>query len=218
MKIIHTIKKSVLHKWPYGFVFFMIIFLLTFFLAGTAFAHKVMIFAYVDGDTVYTKSKFSGGKKAKNSQVIVYNQQGNKLLEGKTDNNGEFSFKVPQKTTLKIVLNAGMGHRGQWTIPVEEIERQPKEIADSNQDSTGKKISEAKAAPKAQNVTATGLTLPEVQEVVEKVLEKKLRPIMKMLAESNEKEPEISDILGGIGYIFGLMGVASYFHFRKKNK
>ncbi len=204
MKIIHAIKKSVFHKWPYGLVSFMIIFLLTFFLAGAAFAHKVMIFAYVDGDTVYTKSKFSGGKKAKNSQVIVYNQQGNKLLEGKTDNNGEFSFKVPQKTTLKIVLNAGMGHRGQWTLPIEEIEQQTK--------------SEAKAAPKAQNVTATGLTLPEVQEVVEKVLEKKLRPIMKMLAESNEKEPEISDIIGGIGYIFGLMGVASYFHFRKKNK
>ncbi|MCK4486879.1 MAG: hypothetical protein KAU38_08975, partial [Desulfobacterales bacterium] len=86
-----------------------------------AWAHKVMIFAWVEGNTVYTQSKFSGGKKAKNSTVVVYDEEGNQLLEGKTDNQGEFSFKVPKKADLKIVLKASMGHMAEWKIPAEEI-------------------------------------------------------------------------------------------------
>lgn len=86
-----------------------------------AWAHKVMIFAWVEGDTVYTQSKFSGGKKAKNSTVVVYDKEGNQLLESKTDDLGEFSFKVPKKTDLKIVLKASMGHMAEWKIPAEEI-------------------------------------------------------------------------------------------------
>jgi nickel transport protein len=61
-----------------------------------AFAHKVTIFAWVDGDTVFTESKFSGGKKAINAQVLVFDRDGKQLLEGKTDSKGEFSFKVPK--------------------------------------------------------------------------------------------------------------------------
>ena len=50
-----------------------------------AVAHKVNIFAWVDGDRIYTESKFSGGRRAKNATVEVYDNQGNRLLEGKTD-------------------------------------------------------------------------------------------------------------------------------------
>ena len=84
-------------------------------------AHKVMIFAWVEGDTVFTESKFSGGKKAMNAQVQVFDKGGEQLLEGKTDNNGEFSFKVPKLTDLRIVLNAAMGHKAEWTMPESEI-------------------------------------------------------------------------------------------------
>ena len=37
-----------------------------------------------------------------------------------------------------------------------------------------------------------------------------------MLAESRDKGPTFRDVLGGIGYIFGLMGLAAYIHFRRK--
>ena len=71
--------------------------------AVPATAHKVNVFAWVDGDRIYTQSKFSGGRKAKNATIEVYDRQGNKLLEGQTDDKGEFSFKIPQKT-LKTQL------------------------------------------------------------------------------------------------------------------
>ena len=108
--------------WTKG-ILSLIIFIYFILLAGgPASAHKVIIFAWVDGDTVYTESKFNGGKRVNGGDVIVYDLEGSQLLKGKTNNKGEFSFKVPKKTGMKIVLMAGMGHQGEWTIPLEEIQ------------------------------------------------------------------------------------------------
>jgi hypothetical protein len=78
----------------------------------------------VEGDTVHTESKFSGGRLVNGGEVRVYDLKGKELLSGKTNAQGEFSFKIPQKTAMKIVLQAGMGHRGDWTIPLSEIDPQ----------------------------------------------------------------------------------------------
>lgn len=88
----------------------------------TVDAHGVSVFAWVEGDTVYVESKFSGGKKVKAGKIIVTDLQGTELLKGTTNENGEFSFKVPKKTDLKIVLLAGMAHRAEWTVPLAEIQ------------------------------------------------------------------------------------------------
>ena len=107
----------------------ILIFLVFFFLGVSPVrAHKVMIFAWVEGDTIFTESKFSGGKRVRKGDVTVYGLKGNRLLKGKTDEQGRFSFKIPEKTALKIVLLAGMGHRAEWTVPLHEIKGIPPQI------------------------------------------------------------------------------------------
>lgn len=88
----------------------------------TANSHGLSVFAWVEGDTIFVESKFSGGKRVNAGKIIVTDSQGTELLTGTTDENGEFSFKVPKKTELKIVLLAGTGHRAEWTIAAGEIE------------------------------------------------------------------------------------------------
>jgi nickel transport protein len=168
-----------------------------------ALAHKVTIFAWVEGDTVFTESKFSGGKRAVNAQVIVFDIQGKQLLEGKTDHNGEFSFKIPKIADLRIVLNAAMGHKAEWTIPESEIRE-------------ASSLLRNKRAGESSQPIATGLSKEEIKEIVEDSLDRKLRPIVRMLAESQSEGPSVNEIVGGIGYIFGLMGVALYFKNRGK--
>ena len=85
-------------------------------------AHGVSLFAWVEGDTVYVESKFSGGKKVKAGEIIVTDPQGTELVKGTTNEKGEFSFKIPKKTDLKIVLVAGAAHRAEWTISAAEFE------------------------------------------------------------------------------------------------
>lgn len=101
---------------------FFISSLLLILASGLADAHKLNVFAWVKGDIVYVESKLSGGKKIKQGKFIIYDPQGNSILEGITDDEGEFSFKVPWKTTLKIVVIAGTGHKGEWTVPAEAFE------------------------------------------------------------------------------------------------
>jgi len=187
---------------------FIILFLTSIILTGSnvpALAHKVIIFAWVEGDTVFTESKFSGGKKAINARVEIFDKDGKKLLEGKTDNKGEFSFKIPKLTDLRIVLNAGMGHKAEWTVPESEI----REAGD---------ILEKKSAVEPSGPTTVGLSKEEVKKIIEDSLDKKLRPIVRMITESKNTKPSLTEIIGGIGYIFGLMGVALYFKNRRKKR
>lgn len=91
-------------------------------LTAAADAHRVNLFAWIEGDTVYVESKFSSGRRVNAGKITVFDSGGNELLSGMTNENGEFSFKVPKKSDLKIVLSAGEGHRAEWTITASEIE------------------------------------------------------------------------------------------------
>ena len=184
-----------------------------------AVAHKVTIFAWVEGDTVHTQSKFSGGKRAKNSTVVVYDKEGDQLLEGKTDEKGEFSFKVPKQTDLKIVLKASMGHLAEWTIPAEEITAGIDKAKGSTPEG-GVEAATQEAAPLTEAKTsipmAVTLNREELQTLIDESLDRKLAPIVKMLADQVGRGPTVSEVFGGIGYIFGLAGVAFYFSSRRK--
>ena len=206
-----------------GFFFFLI---LLFCITDTAYAHRVMIFAWVEGDKVFTQSKFSGGKKVKGGKILVSDLRGKNILEGKTDDKGEFSFTVPEKTAFKIVLEAGMGHRAEWMIPLNEIEsladKKPvKSTLKSHEEESPLKTVSVKSAEETQEKRmqpelSTGLNSNEIEQAVEKALDKKLKPVIKMLEESTRSSLTVSEIIGGIGYILGLMGVGAYFHYRRK--
>ncbi len=63
---------------------------------------------------------------------------------------------------------------------------------------------------------ASSVNLNQMRDVLDQSLERRLGPVLKMFAESQDKAPTLHDILGGIGYILGLLGLASYIHFRRK--
>ena len=91
-------------------------------LATPALAHRVLVFAYAEGDTIFTESKFIPNDPVRQGKILVINAKtGQELLTGTTDDQGTFSFKIPaeaaaQKMDLKIVVEAAMGHRGEWLL------------------------------------------------------------------------------------------------------
>jgi len=204
------------------FLYLFLFILLTTFSVTPALAHKVTIFAWVEGDTVHTQSKFSGGKKAKGAPVTVFDTEGNKLIEGKTNKNGEFSFKIPKKSGLKVVLHAAMGHAAEWIIPVEEITTVPalKSSAPSSdvktKPETMSDLTDVNTAGELLVSTSSGITKQEIKDLIEASLDKKLAPVINMVANLQDRGPGITEIFGGIGYIFGLAGIALYFANRRK--
>jgi len=181
--------------------------------AGAALAHRVNVFAWVDGDTVFVECKYPDGTKVHEGVIRVLDSAGKELLNGKTNDKGEFSFKVPKQDDLTIVLEAGMGHRGDWPLSRQDLA--PAGEAPKPGPAAAPQASPKNEAPSpAAAEPAAGPASPPpagIDQAIEKALDKKLAPVMKMLAEMHEQKVRLTDVLGGIGYIIGLVGVAAYF-------
>jgi len=170
------------------------------------FAHKVNVFAYMEGDKIYSESYFNDGKKCVDSKIEVFDNQGNKLLEGLTNAEGAFSFEVPQEDgDLKIVLIASMGHRAEYTISADELG-----------DTVGSVKEKLEEPVSVVSPEVSSFDLKEIQSLIEDVLDKKLKPIMREIKKSQEDKISPTEIIGGIGYIIGIFGIAAYFLSRKR--
>lgn len=92
------------------------------FLNSPAQAHKVNIFAYVENGMVHTESYFPDGRKIEAGAVEVFDKAGTKIVDGKTGQDGRFSFPLPAtKDDLTIVLNASMGHKTTFLLKKSEM-------------------------------------------------------------------------------------------------
>jgi nickel transport protein len=190
---------------------------------NSASAHRVNVFAWVEGDTIYVESKFAGGKKVTSGKIVVTDLRGNKLLSGLTNDQGEFSFKVPQRTDLKIVLIAGQGHQAEWTIRATEMEDLPSKTASDKSAEKAMQSEQKKdvAITSVETRTVapdTAIKPKELEAIIETVLDRKLKPITRMLADIRQDAPSVGDIFAGIGYILGLVGIAAYVQSRKKKE
>jgi nickel transport protein len=183
-------------------------------LTPLALAHKVNVFAWVEGDTVHVEGYFAGNKKAQDSLVEVFDSTGKKLLDGRTDQQGEFAFKIPKITDLKIVLTASMGHRIDVVIPMCELEEvSPTKTTESG----GHAVPEPAEQKIVSGQTASAVDIAQMEAVLDKVLDRKLTTLGRLIRETRPEGPTVSEVIGGIGYIFGLMGVALYFISKKKS-
>ena len=202
---------SALRGFPWGWILALVIVLAP----AMALAHKVTVFAWVEGDTVYTESKFSGGRVAKDAPIEVYNAAGEKLLEGRTDDEGKFAFKPPRPEDLQIVLIGGAGHRNEWRVSAEEF-------SGAGSATSSAALPVAETAPLQSGLSESprsgmvALSPSELQALIEQSLDKKLAPILHRLGNVAQG-PSLSDIIGGIGYIIGLVGLGAYIHARRKS-
>ena len=101
-------------------LFILVIMSLLF--GGTALAHRVNLFAYVEGGKIYTESYFSDGTPVEGGKVLVYDNQNKLLAEGVSDKKGLFDFSVPKVDDLIIVIEATMGHKNNFKLKKAEVE------------------------------------------------------------------------------------------------
>ncbi len=173
--------------------------------AATALAHRVMVFAWVEAQTVHTESKFSGGKLVKGGRIEVFDQAHKKVTQGLTDDRGRFDFSIPQGARqLDIVLTTSMGHTGRWTVSAQELGATVALPDPQKPD----------APVKASTYGTPGLNAEAIEAIVERSLEKKLAPLRAQIAAQSWG---LRDIVAGLGYILGLMGLASYLRYRRTN-
>jgi len=189
-------------------------------LTGTAFAHKVRIFAYEENGAIVGETAFSGGRPARDAEILVKDAAtGTTLATTRTDAKGTFHFQIPEQArrdslNLQLIVNAGEGHRGEWVLtadeylPASDLVAAPNAPAGSPVESVEKTLSQTPDSVQGQAMIVDETML---RRVVEEALEKKLGPVKHMLAAAVDQGPRLQDILGGIGYLIGLAGIIAYF-------
>ena len=187
--------------------------LLTVLGGAPAGAHRVGVFCWMEQGELRTQSSFQPGGPVRGGRVqLVVPATGEVLGEGKSDLQGECTLIIPsrarkEKLDLRVLLLAGTGHKGSWELPA----------ADYIEGFLPAASSPVSGVPETPVGTSSlsGVTSRELQELLDRELEVKLAPIRRTLAQMQESRPSLSDVLGGIGYIFGIMGIVLYFKSKK---
>lgn len=192
-------------------------------------AHALHVFAWLENNQIMVESSFGKGRPAINADVTVQDAtEQRQLLTGKTNANGRFTFGVPEAVRLGhpllIVVNAGQGHQGQWQL-------NPQELYAAASLAAGFETADLpnQAAPKQKSATestvspGTVATLPalpgsvsaeHLRGIVQRELEAQLAPIRQDLAAQAVRGPGLVEIIGGLGWIVGLVGIGLYFKSR----
>ncbi len=197
----------------------MISLMILFAMPSISQAHKIKLFASAEGDTISGYVYFPGGGRAKNAKVQVFAPDGRLLVETKTDEKGNFNFQAKFRCDHKIVLDTGDGHRAVFVVGADELpETLPllptagqAKVKETKKEKTNLENVKSPSSKKELNVSAQ-----EVGRIVEKVVARHIRPLQEQI-DSYESKVRLHDILGGIGYLFGLMGIVMYIRNRKKS-
>jgi hypothetical protein len=172
--------------------FFFILLSLCFVEAN---AHNVLGGVYAIGEDVEGEIGFSNGDMAAAGNVVfVRDASGAQITVVETDDEGFFAFTATQRIDHYIFSDLGSGHVFNYVLPADELP-----------DSLGSIVT-VKAVEAVLSDSDLDPHSAQLKVMIEKAVAKQIRPLRKELNEFKEKA-SLQDMLGGIGYIFGLCGV-----------
>ena len=146
------------------------------------------------------------------------------IREITADEEGEFTFTAEAQQDYVFVAELADGHRASFTVKAEELsdtlpssesetspEPQDQQTSETAQQASSETEKISHASPNNQQIS-----VEEFEKIVDKAVAKQIRPLREQLDQYEEKV-RMHDILGGIGYIIGLMGLGYFLRARKKN-
>ena len=174
------------------------------FISVHSLAHNVVGGVYVNGFDIEGEAGFSNGAMAHAGTIVkVSDQAGTPLGEVLTDDEGFFVFTAKKRITHVFEVNMGAGHMLKMQLPAEEL---PDTL------SKGMPI---KNRAVTSNTSGTNMTEHQISSLmIEKAIAKQIKPLRKEINALKEKSG-LRDIIGGIGYIFGLLGLVVFLRERK---
>lgn len=194
--------------------------------ASQSFAHRINIFALVEADQIRVECKFSKKSPAQNSPVTILDKASGKQLALKnTDDQGIALFPVTaeMKTApqgLLAHINAGEGHENDFEIEKSELDGASASSGTEADPAPAETAAAEPAKPADPSVSAASsvqipsdsvaaMSRQELEKLISAVVDRRVTPLRVMIASQVEKSPDITEILGGIGWILGIFGTAA---------
>ncbi len=168
--------------------------------AAPALGHKVNLFAFAEGERVYVQGYFSDGKRPQGGKVEVFGPGGELLLQGRTDQEGEFTFPTPAVSPIEVVLEAEMGHTARMRLDLAE------EVGGGG--AGGQATAEgAGEADSPQEVR-------RLERLIERAVTKAVLPLAREV-DALKSRVSTDRLLAGLGVILACLGGVAYLQARR---
>lgn len=167
-------------------------------LSPPSHAHLLKVFAFAEGSRIEGSVYFAGGAPATGATIHVRSSDSQLLADLAPDSKGEFSYVAKDKMDHMIEANTGDGHVARWTVPAAELTGK---VTTPDKSSTN-----SGAAPGALQGDSRPVS-DELIPVIERAVAKQVRPLREQII-AYEERIRVRDVIGGLGYIAGLGGLA----------
>jgi nickel transport protein len=192
-----------------------------FLVSGPAMAHRLKLFTSVENGIISGYGFFIGGGRATAASIIFRNSGGIELHRMTVDTKGEFRWKPPRPQDVKVILNAGDGHATETIIAAQRLAasdgpaggvRHPAQGAASPTTGISAKAPAAISQEQQKQIAAL------IEKQVDEAVARQIRPLLEAYARA-EGRVRFNDIMGGIGMLVGLAGIALWaMGRRRKNR
>lgn len=163
---------------------------------GRAWAHETRLFVTVEGARLLGRATYGAETPVRSQPVSVFGPDGTSLGDVRTDEAGSFEFVATLRCDHRFVLDTEDGHRAQFVVAAAEL---PTRLPAG----PGTSIEELAPSPTVA-----------LDERVERAVARQLRPLRHQL-DALRVRTQWRDILGGVGYLFGILGIAAYLRARR---
>ena len=162
----------------------------------TAQAHLLKVFAYGEGGRVHGSVYFAGGGPATGASVQVLALDGSVLATLTPDEKGEFVYQPQAPRDLELLVDTGDGHQVRWPVSATELQG-------------------ALPTPKpGQTAAPEAVDQQQLLSMIEQAVARQVGPLRQELQQAEDRA-RLSDILGGLGMIFGIAGLAMWWRGRR---
>lgn len=174
--------------------------------SSAVLAHNIVGAVFVEGNRVEGEIGFSNGDMAEaGAAVQLRSIEGDVLAETVTDDAGVFVFELDSVADFQVTANLGQGHAITLDVLAEDIQLPSAELAS---------IARTKTALPTDSVDETRASTITVdrallREIVDASVAQRVKPLQRELI-ALRNATRLSDILGGVGVIFGVFGAVAF--------
>lgn len=152
-----------------------------------ASAHEIHVTAHVHDGAIHGEARYPDDTPVGGAKVTAFDPAGEQIGRTTTDEQGEFSLEAKFRCDHRLLVDTGDGHGAEYTVRATLL---PANL------------------PPRGDAPASGLPVGEsasLQAVVHELVHLGER------LDRYERKVWLRDVLGGIGYILGIGGVAFFF-------
>lgn len=186
-------------------------------------AHKLQVHAFAEGDRIDGTAYFAGGAKAAGARILVLDAEGKTLAQLTPAEDGRFSYRARMPIDHLIVAESGDGHRAEWRVKADELAGgfpMPEALVQiTDTPPSGTTLPSHDALAKTSIAQGSGMTIsldPTLIAAIDQAVARQVRPLREQIIAAQD-EVRLRDLLGGLGYILGLTGLALWWRSRRAN-